>query len=167
MKGRMTVCNREWAEARITKVTNLTTYRLQWQPFTYLRVQTAKATNTDSSSRVNTGASALPQIGRVRLELLIGLITERLRLPLWQACLWCPQPTGHLGTFTGYLPTALEGETLYRFLVFLKPYLYFQNISSISMHCFCYKKTMLFFKLSNHNYIIFSADVIKTATDNT
>lgn len=71
---------------------------------------------------------------------------------------------GTWGTFTGYLPTALEGETLYRLLVFL-PYLYFQNISSIRMHCFCCKKTMLFFKSPNHNYNIFAADVIKTATE--
>lgn len=142
----------------------------------YLRVQTGKATNIDSNSRVNAGSSVLPQIRRVHLELLIGLIIERpeaaplTRLPLVPTANRSSvyhagtSTLGTWGTFTGYLPTALEGETLYRLLVFLS-YLYFQNISSIRMHCFCCKKTMLFFKTPNPNYNIFSADVIKTATE--
>lgn len=70
----------EWLSATVSdqkRVSQRWQISLKWQPFTYLRVQTGKTTNTDSSSRVNTGASALPQIGRVHLELLIGLITER------------------------------------------------------------------------------------------
>lgn len=135
----------------------------------YLRVQTGKATNTDSCSRVNAGASVLPQIGRVHLELsserreaapLAGLplVPTANRSSVYHTG---SSTLGSWGTVTGCPPTALEGETLYRLSIFLKPYLCFQNISSISIHCFCCKKTMLFFKLPNHNYNIFSADVIK------
>lgn len=182
MKSRMTACNSEWPEAPIKRWQYLTTYWLNWQPFMYLRVQTGKATNIDSSSCVNGGGHQCVATDRDSsfrvINWLIGLIIERPEaalltgLPLVSTANRSSvyhlgsSTLGTWGTFTGYLPTALEGETLYKLLVFL-PYLYFQNISSISMHCFCCKKTMLFFKLPKHNYNIFSADVIKTATDNT